>query len=54
MTKFVFLEIEFLSGLGVQKGVETNVLLINYYWFYKLMCKAVRIYNKTKVIEKTG
>jgi len=30
------------------------LFLINYYWFYKLMCKAVRIYNKTKVIEKTG
>ena len=30
------------------------LFLINYYWFYKLMCKAVRIYNKTMVIEKTG
>ena len=30
------------------------LFLINYYWFYKLMCKALRIYNKTKVIEKTG
>ena len=30
------------------------LFLINYYWFYKLMCKAVRIYNKTKLIEKTG
>lgn len=30
------------------------LFLINYYWFYKLMCKAVRIYNKTMVIEKTS
>ena len=26
------------------------ILLINYYWFYKLICKALRIYNKTNVL----
>ena len=30
------------------------LFLVNYYWFYKLMCKAIRIYNKTKVLEKTS
>ena len=29
------------------------LFLVNYYWFYKLMCKALRIYNKTKSLEKT-
>ena len=29
------------------------ILLINYYWFYKLICKAIRIYNKPKVLDKT-
>lgn len=28
------------------------LFLVNYYWFYKLMCKAIRIYNKSKNIEK--
>ena len=29
------------------------LFLINYYWFYKLMHKAVRIYHKTKFLKKT-
>ena len=29
------------------------LFLVNYYWFYKLMCKAIRIYNKTKGVNKT-
>ena len=29
------------------------LFLVNYYWFYKLMCKAIRIYNKSKILEKT-
>ena len=39
-------------------GVSAIVLvmplfLINYYWFFILMRKAIRIYNKTKVLENT-
>ena len=33
------------DGLFIELFVMMPLFLINYYWFYKLMCKAIRIYN---------
>jgi len=40
------------DGLFIALAVMLPLFLINYYWFYKLMCKAIRIYNH-KFLEKT-
>lgn len=40
------------DGLFIALAVMLPLFLINYYWFYKLMCKAFRIYNH-KFLEKT-
>lgn len=37
------------DGLLSAMALMMPLFLVNYYWFYKLMCKAIRIYNKTKV-----